>query len=141
MSFTEVIQLQYSHEYDNCNSFKNRYKWTSAEMFLRRFSAAFRTVSIKNTHRWLLRKCSFAEYSQSIWKKPMWWSPFKLKLPENLKNSYFPKRTLRVSLPFDLRVTFIFPQKYRPVWISVGKIEIAYVSFLWDFKINYNMQT
>ena len=36
--------------YGNWNSFKNRYKWTSAEMFLRRFPAAFRTASIKNTH-------------------------------------------------------------------------------------------
>ena len=49
MSFTKVIQLQDSYEYGNWNSFKNRYKWTSAEMFLRRFSAAFRTASIKNT--------------------------------------------------------------------------------------------
>ena len=56
MSFTKVIQLQDSYEYGNWNSFKNRYKCTSAEMFLRRFSAAFRTASIKNTHRWLLLK-------------------------------------------------------------------------------------
>ena len=47
--------LQYSHEYGNWNSFKNRYKWTSAKMFLRRFSAAFRAASIKNTHRWFLQ--------------------------------------------------------------------------------------
>ena len=66
VSFTEVIQLQYSCEYGNWNSFKNRSKWTSAEMFLRRFSAAFRTESVKNTRRWLLPKCSFAEYLQSI---------------------------------------------------------------------------
>ena len=46
MSSTEVIQLQYSHEYDNWNWFKNRYKWTSAEIFPRRFSAALRTASI-----------------------------------------------------------------------------------------------
>ena len=71
VSFTKVIQLQYSYEYGNWNSFKNRHKWTSGEMFLRRFFAAFRTLSIKNTHRWLLPKCSFAEYSQSIQEKPM----------------------------------------------------------------------
>ena len=47
MPFTEVIQLQYYYEYGSWNSFKNRYKWTSAEMLLRRFSAAFRTTSIK----------------------------------------------------------------------------------------------
>ena len=58
----------------------------------------------------------------------MWWSPFKVKLPKNLKNSYFPKRALHVSLPFGLRVTFIFPQEYRKFWISVG-------SFLWHLKI------
>ena len=45
---------------------ENRYKWTSAEMFLWRFSTAFRTASIKNTHRWLLPKCLFAAYSESI---------------------------------------------------------------------------
>ena len=65
--FSTVIQfLHYSYEYGNWNSFKNIYKWTSAEMFHRRSSAAFRTASIKNTHRWFLPKCSFAEYSQSI---------------------------------------------------------------------------
>ena len=40
---------------------------------------------------------------------------FKVKLPENLKNSYFPKSALRVFLPFGLRVTFIFAQEYRKV--------------------------
>ena len=54
-------------------------------------------------------------------KKPVWWSPFQVKMPENLKISYFPKRALRVSLPFGLRVTIILPQEYRKVWISVGK--------------------
>ena len=59
--------------------------------------------------------CSFADYSQSISEKPMRWSPFKVKLPENVKNSYFPKRDLHVYLPFGLRVTFIFPQEYQKV--------------------------
>ena len=109
------------YEYGNLNSFKNRYQWTSVEMFPRRFSTAFRIASIKNTHRWLLAKCSFAENSQGIYEKPTWWSPLKVKLPKHLKNSYFPKRALCVSLPFGLRFTFIFPQEYRKVWITVGR--------------------
>ena len=36
------------------------------QKFSQEFSAAFRTASIKNTHRWLLPKRSFAEYLQSI---------------------------------------------------------------------------
>ena len=104
-------------------------------MLLRRFSAAFRTASINNTYRWLQ-----SVRLQNIRKeKQMWWSPFKVKLPENLKNSYFPKRVLRVSVPFGIRVTFVFPQEYRKVRISVGKklsrIEIAYLSLSWHLKI------
>ena len=38
----------------------------------------------------------------------MWRSPFKVKLCKNWKKSYFPKRAFRVSLPFRLRVSFIF---------------------------------
>ena len=44
-----VFQLQYSYEYVNWNSFKNRSKWASVEMYLRRFSTAFRTVIVKYT--------------------------------------------------------------------------------------------
>ena len=104
MSFTEVIQLQCSYEYCILNSFKNRYKWASVDMFLRRFSAVFRTASIKNTHKWFLSKCSFAESSRNIHKKSLRWSPFKVKLPENVKKSYFRKRALRVSLLFGLYI-------------------------------------
>ena len=65
-----------SYEYGHWNSFKNRSKWASLEVFLRRFSAAFRTATIKNTHRWLLPKCSFqkqlfAEYWQKYLGKQM----------------------------------------------------------------------
>ena len=31
--------------------YKNRSKWASVEMYLRRFSTAFRTATVKNTHR------------------------------------------------------------------------------------------
>ena len=104
-------------------------------MLLRRFSAAFRTASINNTCRWLQ-----SVRLQNIRKeKQMWWNHFKVKLPENLKNSYFPKRFLRVSVPFGIRVTFVFPQEYRKVRISVEKklsrIEIAYLSLSWHLKI------
>ena len=37
----------------------NRSKWISVEIFLKGFSAAFSTATIKNTHKWLLPKCSF----------------------------------------------------------------------------------
>ena len=52
MSYTAAFQ--YPYEYANWNSFRNRYKWASVEMYLRRFSTAFRTTTVKNTHRWLL---------------------------------------------------------------------------------------
>ena len=55
-----VLQLQYSYEYDNWNSFKNRSKWYLAEMHLRRFSTVFRTATIKSTHSWLFLKCSWS---------------------------------------------------------------------------------
>ena len=48
---------------------------------------------------------------------------------------------MRVFLPFGVKVSFIFLQGYRKLWISEGKklwrTEIAYLlsSFLWDFKI------
>ena len=48
--FYAVLQLQYSYEYINWNSFKNRSKWASAEMHLRRFSTAFRTAPLLRTH-------------------------------------------------------------------------------------------
>ena len=47
--------------------------------------------------------------------KQTWCSPFKVKLCKNSKNNYFPKCTLHVSLPFVLRVSFIFPQGYWKV--------------------------
>ena len=55
----------------------------------------------------------------------------KLSCAKTQKNSYFPKHALRVSLPFVLRVSFIFLQEYRKVSINLGrgklsKIEIAY---------------
>ena len=40
-------------------------------------------------------------------------SPIKLKLCENPKNIYFPKHTLRLSLPLGVTVSFIFLQGYR----------------------------
>ena len=77
--------------------------------------------------------------------KQTWWSPFKLKLCENSKNNYFAKGALRVSLPFVLGVSFIFPQGYRKIWIIKGeklwRTAIAYFlpSWLWDLKtLNYN---
>ena len=128
--------LHYSFVYSNWNSFK---KWASSEMFLSRFSAAFRTATNKNTHRWLLPNCSCCKMFPRYLGKPMWWSPCKVKLPENLKNTYFSKRALCVSLSLGLRVTFIFPQEYQKVWISVTKnlsrTEIVYLSFLWYLKI------
>ena len=68
VSFTAVFQLHYSYEYANWNSFKNRSKWASVEMYLRRFSTAFRTATVKNTHRWLLPKCSWSSCSWNIRK-------------------------------------------------------------------------
>ena len=40
--------------------------------------------------------------------KQTWRSPVQVKLCENSKNSYFPKRALHGTLPFNLRVSFIF---------------------------------
>ena len=77
--------------------------------------------------------------------KQTWQSPFKVKLWENQKNSYFPKHTLPVSLQFGLRVSLIFLQGYQKVWIIVGKnlwrIEITYFlsTCLWDPNYNYSM--
>ena len=56
--FYGSFQLQYSYEYANWHSFKNRSKWASVVMYSRRFSTAFRTATVKYTHRWLLPKCS-----------------------------------------------------------------------------------
>ena len=42
-------------------------------------------------------------------------SPFKVRLCENSKSSYFPKRTLLVSLPFGQSVSFVFVQGYQKV--------------------------
>ena len=47
----QCFQLQYSYEYNNWNLFQTRSKWASVEMDLWRFSTAFRTATIKNTHR------------------------------------------------------------------------------------------
>ena len=75
--------------------------------------------------------------------KETWRSPFKVKLCENSKNSFFPKRALRVSLPFVLRVSFIFLQGYGKVSIIMGeklwRIEIVYFlpSCLRDLNHNY----
>ena len=44
-----MFQLQYSYEYANRNFFKNRSKWASVEMYLRRFSTAFRTAAVLST--------------------------------------------------------------------------------------------
>ena len=50
--FYGSASTEYSSEYDN-----RHYKWASAEMYLRRFLTAFRTATIKNTHKWLFPKC------------------------------------------------------------------------------------
>ena len=83
------------------------------------------------------------EYSQNKYlPKQKGWSPFKVKLCENTKNSYFPQHALHASLPFVLRVSFIFLQGYRKIWIimveKLWRIEIVYFlpSCLWD--LNYN---
>ena len=47
--------------------------------------------------------------------KEMWRGPFKVKLCEDSKSSYFPKRTLRVSFQFGPRVSFIFLQGHQKV--------------------------
>ena len=51
----------------------------------------------------------------AVWKifakylgKQMLYSPFKVKLRKNSKNSYSLKRALHVSLPFGPRLTFVF---------------------------------
>ena len=44
--FTAVFQLQYCYEYGNWNSFKNRSKWASTEIYL----------------GWLLAKCLWRSY-------------------------------------------------------------------------------
>ena len=53
----QFFQLQYFCVCNNWNSFKTRSKRASAEIYLRRFSTAFRTTTIKNTYRWLRPKC------------------------------------------------------------------------------------
>ena len=42
-----------------------------------------------------------------------------MQLPENSKNSYFPKRALPASLLFGVKATLIFLQGCWKVWISV----------------------
>ena len=77
--------------------------------------------------------------------KQTWRSRFKVRLCENSKNSYFPKRPLRVSVPFGLRVIFIFLGGYRKVWIIAGgklwRLEIAYLmcyykKVFWKYAAN-----
>ena len=68
VSFTAVFQLQHSYEYAHWSSFKNRSKWASVETYRRRFSAAFRTTTVKYTHRWLLPKYSWSSFYCNIRK-------------------------------------------------------------------------
>ena len=112
MYFAIVIQLQYSFEYDNWNSFKSwsKNRRTAAKMFIRRFSAVFITATIKNIGGCFqsVREAAVCRIFAKYLGKQRWLSPFKVKLCENSKNRYFTKRSLRVSLPFGLRVNFIF---------------------------------
>ena len=99
VSFTAVFQLQYSYVYATWNSFENRSKWASVEIYLRRFSTAFRTATVENTHGCFqrVREAAVRGIFAMYLGKQMWRSPFKVKLWKNSKNSYFPEHAF-VSL-------------------------------------------
>ena len=63
----QCFQLQHSYEYNNWNSFKNRSKWASAEMYFKRFSTE---LPLLRTHIGgcfkLFVKQLLVEYSQNI---------------------------------------------------------------------------
>ena len=95
VSFMAVFQLQYSYEYANWSSFTNRSKWASAETYLKRFSTASRTATVK-THIdgcfWSVSEAAVCGIFSKFLGKQMW-SPFKVKLCKNSKNNYFPKHS------------------------------------------------
>ena len=115
MSFTALFQLQYSYKYANWNSFKNRSKWVSVEMYRRRFSTAFRTGTVfRTTHIdgcfKNIREAAITRIFAKYLGKQMWRSHFKVKLCKNSKKSYFPKHAL-VSLFRLVKVLFYFSSR------------------------------
>ena len=114
-------------------------------MFLGEFSAAFRTATIKNKHKWLLRQCSFqkqlfAECLERIYENKCGGVILKWSCAKTQRTIIF-QIMFCVSLSFGLRVSFIFLQGYRKILISMGenlsKIEITYFlpSFLSYLKL------
>ena len=74
-------------------------------MFLMIFSAAFRTATIKNTHRQSLFEAAVCRIFAKSTRRKIWRSPLEVKLrKKNSKNIYFPERTFHVYLPLSLRV-------------------------------------
>ena len=115
MSFTALFQLQYSYKYANWNSFKNRSKWVSVEMYRRRFSTAFRTGTVfRTTHIdgcfKNIREAAITRIFAKYLGKQMWRSHFKVKLCKNSKKSYFPKHAL-VSLFRLVKGLFYFSSR------------------------------
>ena len=115
MSFTALFQLQYSYKYANWNSFKNRSKWVSVEMYRRRFSTAFRIGTVfRTTHIdgcfKNIREAAITRIFAKYLGKQMWRSHFKVKLCKNSKKSYFPKHAL-VSLFRLVKGLFYFSSR------------------------------
>ena len=141
-----MLHLQYSYEYGNWNLFKTKSKWASKEMCLGYFLEFLELPQLRTHIGSCFQSVCEAAVTRIFSKyrgKKTWWNPFTVKLYENPKNSNFPECPLRVSLPFGIRVTFIFLQEYRKVWIIMGeklwRIEITYFfsSCLWDLNYNY----
>ena len=131
MSFTAVLQLQYSYEYGNLNSLKNRSKWASAEIsgdFPQLVELPLIKTHIGGCFQ-SIREAAVRRIFVKYREKQTWRSPFKVNQCENSKNSYFPKRVLRISLPFGLGASFVFVQVYRKVknWNSLLFIKVCVI--------------